>query len=192
MAQEWKVNRTHKRNGAESGDVTMAQETSYVDNGGTAVLDDPENGSVQLEKHRWRSEEARNRQLAELRTPWKKGQSGNPTGRKPGQTIRSLIKEFGQRKTNLAGEPLPNGATFNEAVVESVAYAAIGGNMQAALIWLEWHDGKLTNHSSVELSRATDADLKAMAGKHVAEWLDGMKEVTATASVNPPDNGSTQ
>lgn len=77
-------------------------------------------------------------------TPWQPGQSGNPSGRKPGSKNMTTIvqelldSEVSAELLNKSGfTEMVNGesTTYAKAVVLATIYKALQGNMQA-IIWL--------------------------------------------------------
>lgn len=77
-------------------------------------------------------------------TPWQPGQSGNPTGRKPGsKNMSTIVKELLDKeadkdmlaKSSIAELVEGESMTYAKAVVLATIHKALDGNMQA-VSWL--------------------------------------------------------
>lgn len=95
-------------------------------------------------------------------TPWKKGQSGNPDGRRATSLTR-LLREA-MARTELCGQATPDGKLVEVAFVEACIAHAIKGNASyASQIW-DRMEGNVSQPSTVvafDASKMTDDEILA-------------------------------
>lgn len=94
---------------------------------------------------------------------WKKGQSGNPTGKRPGLTARG---KFRQQVEKAVPE-----------IVENVLQAAIGGDMQAIKLILD--------RCIPPLKPTTDAVKLALPAGDLSAQAESVIQATATGFLTP-------
>ncbi len=105
--------------------------------------------------------------------PWKKGQSGNPSGRpRKGQTLTELMEEIGDRKGT-------NGIELRREVVEKIFELARLGDLAACRLILEYLDGKPVERIQAEVGPAvhftSDDAAAAMAELRAWEEAKGLE-----------------
>jgi hypothetical protein len=131
-----------------TADVTAQDVGNPATNGAGGGPDNGTNGHTGVQR----------RNTAGL-TPWKPGQSGNPRGRPKGRSLTDRLRDAMTLTTDFDGNPLPNGRTRADLVVDGLMASAAAGNAAALTLVLERLDGKLTIPIALRPEQLSDDEL---------------------------------
>lgn len=106
--------------------------------------------------------------LANLKPPWKPGESGNARGRPKGRSVAKILREILDMET-IGDNEIQDGRQVADLVAETIVLGALGGNTTFMAMLLDRVEGKATTTSSEapsvpELSETMRAALKEAYG----------------------------
>lgn len=129
-------------------------------------------------KQRNISEEARKRQLANLKKPWAKGQSGNPKGRPKTRTLSEAYRAA-------LAQPIPgdpDGRTYADKIAEMVISAAASGDVPAARELADRTEGKPRQMLDVDMAVLDWREMASKNGLNLHDVLNEAKHIIESAA----------
>ncbi len=116
---------------------------------------------------------------------WKKGQSGNPAGRKPGKNLRTVLREMLEEEieVKIEGQPDKVKKVFSEVILRRLIKAANDGEGWAIKEIFDRVDGKAQQFIEMQIPGGMES-----LTKHEIIFKDMTKSVSTKkkASTKPP------
>lgn len=106
--------------------------------------------------------------------PWKPGQSGNPKGRPPGQSVTSRLKAALESGTDLDGRPIEDG-TLADMLARTIIRHALAGDLGFIRVLLERVEGRVADR--VEPAEDESQETAAEAVRRFKAMEDALEAV---------------
>lgn len=123
-------------------------------------------------------------------TRWKKGQSGNPSGKATkSASIEAKLKKLAAKEIVVTENGMPVSMTKDEAMLVAVLMKAMKGDMAAVKFVTETLSSGETTSVQNPTLKVTPADLKVL--KHRADWIGILEEARAQVVKDQDDAART-